>query len=107
VVLHCQAGRDRTGIAVALLLSLAGVPDDAIAEDYALSAPYLLEHYEQVEDEVVRRELIGDMVGVAPETMLALLAHVRDAQGGAAAYLAAGGATADELDLLCRRLREA
>ena len=36
------------------------------------------------------------MAGVAPETMLTLLAHVRDAHGGAAAYLAAGCATAEE-----------
>ena len=107
VVLHCQAGRDRTGIAVALLLSVVGVPDEAIAEDYALSAPYLLEHYEHIEDETVRRELIADMVGVTPETMLTLLAHVREEHGGAAAYLAAGGATAEELDRLRRRLRAA
>jgi protein-tyrosine phosphatase len=107
VVLHCQAGRDRTGIAVALLLSLAGVPDEIIAEDYALSAPSLLEHYEHIEDETVRREVIEDMAGVSPETMLALLAHVRAAHGGTAAYLAAGGATAEELDRLRQRLRAA
>ncbi len=47
------------------------------------------------------------MVGVTPETMLTLLAHVREAHGGAAAYLAAGGATAEELDRLRRRLRAA
>jgi len=104
VVLHCQAGRDRTGIAVALLLSLVGVPDEAIAEDYALSAPSLLEHYEHMDDETVRRELIEDMAGVTPETMLGLLAHLRDAHGGTARYLASGGATEEELHLLRRRL---
>ena len=104
VVLHCQAGRDRTGIAVALLLSLLGVRDEAVSEDYALSAPYLLEYYQHIEDETVRRELIEDMVGVTPETTLTLLAHVREEHGGAAAYLAAGGVTAEELDCLRRRL---
>lgn len=84
-----------------------GVPDEAIAEDYALSAPSLLEHYEHIEDETVRRELIEDMVGVTPETILTLLAHVREAHGGAAAYLAAGGVTAEELGRLRRRLRAA
>jgi protein-tyrosine phosphatase len=35
VVFGCWAGRDRTGIVSALVLSLLGVPDDAIAADYA------------------------------------------------------------------------
>ncbi|MGH3040152.1 MAG: tyrosine-protein phosphatase, partial [Gaiellaceae bacterium] len=37
VLIHCHSGRDRTGIISALLLSLAGVPDDAIAADYVAS----------------------------------------------------------------------
>jgi len=38
-VFHCEAGCDRTGVLAAAVLSLLGVPDDAIAEDYALTAP--------------------------------------------------------------------
>lgn len=41
VLVHCLAGKDRTGLIVALLLSLVGVPDDVIAADYALSSEYL------------------------------------------------------------------
>ncbi|HVG01197.1 MAG TPA: tyrosine-protein phosphatase, partial [Chloroflexia bacterium] len=37
VLVHCHGGKDRTGIVVALLLSLAGVPRETIAEDYAMS----------------------------------------------------------------------
>src|SRR5258706_15220588 len=37
-VFHCHAGKDRTGIVAALLFGAVGVPDAAIAEDYALSA---------------------------------------------------------------------
>ena len=37
-LIHCVAGRDRTGIVVACLLDLLDVPETAIAEDYALSA---------------------------------------------------------------------
>ena len=37
VLVHCSAGRDRTGLVSALLLSVAGVPPEAVAEDYALS----------------------------------------------------------------------
>ncbi|MGW4892636.1 tyrosine-protein phosphatase [Kitasatospora sp. NPDC004240] len=39
VVVHCGAGRDRTGLAALLLLSLAGVEPSAIVADYLLSAP--------------------------------------------------------------------
>lgn len=37
ILVHCSAGRDRTGLMSALLLSLAGVPGEVVAEDYALS----------------------------------------------------------------------
>jgi protein-tyrosine phosphatase len=39
VVVHCGIGRDRTGLVSALLLALAGVEPEAIADDYALSSP--------------------------------------------------------------------
>lgn len=35
VVVHCQVGRDRTGVLTALLLRVAGVAAEAVAEDYA------------------------------------------------------------------------
>jgi protein tyrosine/serine phosphatase len=41
VVVHCVAGKDRTGVVCALTLSLLGVPDEDIAADYALSSPNL------------------------------------------------------------------
>lgn len=37
VVVHCAAGKDRTGVAVAVLLNVLGVPRDAIMEDYLLT----------------------------------------------------------------------
>jgi len=39
-VIHCTAGKDRTGIMSALILALLGVPDDVIAYDYSLSNCY-------------------------------------------------------------------
>jgi protein-tyrosine phosphatase len=38
VIVHCEAGRDRTGVVVATILGLVGVPDDVISADYELSA---------------------------------------------------------------------
>ncbi|OQV03060.1 hypothetical protein CLAIMM_08158 [Cladophialophora immunda] len=37
ILFNCTAGKDRTGVLAALILALAGVPDDDIAFDYALS----------------------------------------------------------------------
>ena len=36
-VFHCTAGKDRTGMVAALVLSLVGVPDDVIVHDYTLT----------------------------------------------------------------------
>lgn len=40
MVIHCAAGKDRTGITIALLLALLGVPDETIIADYAYSNHY-------------------------------------------------------------------
>ncbi|KAK5941601.1 hypothetical protein PMZ80_005549 [Knufia obscura] len=41
LVFHCTAGKDRTGVLAALLLRLAGVDDETIAWEYALTEPGL------------------------------------------------------------------
>jgi protein-tyrosine phosphatase len=40
VLWHCTAGKDRTGIAAAILLRILGVRQDVVEEDYLLSAKY-------------------------------------------------------------------
>ncbi|MGR6317857.1 tyrosine-protein phosphatase [Micromonospora soli] len=67
VVVHCHAGKDRTGVLVALLLAVAGVSPDSIADDYAATD------------------------GCARETMLTTLAHLDQRYGGAASYLDGAG----------------
>ncbi|MEU4211250.1 tyrosine-protein phosphatase [Streptomyces sp. NPDC026206] len=37
LVFHCASGKDRTGMVAALVLSLLGVPEDEIADDFALT----------------------------------------------------------------------
>ena len=50
VAYHCVGGKDRTGLVTMLVLSAAGVPVEAAAEDYALSPldPTLEAFYEQL-----------------------------------------------------------
>ncbi len=84
VVVHCSAGKDRTGILVALALTVAGVAPGEVAADYAARS---------------------DQDGCQAETMLGLLAYVADRYGGVPEYLARHGMTAEELTALRDRLR--
>jgi len=43
LVFHCAVGKDRTGMLAAMLLTLLGVKEADIIEDYTLSAPYMVE----------------------------------------------------------------
>lgn len=107
VVIHCQAGKDRTGIVAALLLALAGVPAGAIAADYAESQPRLWPLYEQMVAEAGGEAAVGFWLRptATAEMMLAMLAHLESTYGGVRAYLGSGGLTDDEIVRLVRRLR--
>ena len=48
LLFHCSAGKDRTGIAAALLLGALGVDRKVIIEDYMLSAEYLKGKYDAI-----------------------------------------------------------
>jgi len=105
VLIHCLAGKDRTGIAVALLLSLVGVDDAQVAADYTLSVASLAAELEAAlaaapDDEA--RARIERGYDARAETMLATLAHLRERHGGAEAYLARAGLSAADM----RRIRD-
>jgi len=105
VLIHCLAGKDRTGIAVALLLGLIGVSEADIAEDYALSEAALASERAAAlaaaaDDEARARVERG--YDSRAEVMLATLAHLRTRHGGAEAYLARAGLSGAD----ARRIRE-
>jgi protein-tyrosine phosphatase len=109
VLIHCHAGKDRTGIVVAVLLALVGIADEVIAADYALSYPNLVALCDRLLDEdavtdPAERAEFHRVYRSDPETMLAMLVHLRERHDGAEAYLRAGGLTDDELDALRERL---
>ena len=85
---HCHAGKDRTGTTAALLLALAGVPEETIAADYGLTARYLIDGYLQYPDRDERIRTWEDYQReyCDPEAMLLVLAHVRRQYGGVEAY---------------------
>lgn len=80
VLIHCAAGRDRTGLIAALLLAVAKVPAPTVVADYILS------------------------VSTVAETMEATLSHLESVYGGVEAYLRDAGVTEQEIARLHSRL---
>jgi protein-tyrosine phosphatase len=106
VVVHCFAGKDRTGLVSALLLSLAGVPDELIAADYAasdpgverLSAPWFSSARDETELTIRRR------VSTSPHAaMIDVLAWLKETAGGPDQYLRSAGLSDAQLAALRAR----
>ena len=109
VVVHCLGGKDRTGLVCALLLRNAGVPDEDVIADYALSEESLAEvHAAWMRDAATpeEREFRGKL-GYAPaHVMRHVLATIDERYGGVPAYLEAAGLDESEIARLRDRLRE-
>ena len=104
VLFHCAGGKDRTGVVAGLVLSLAGVPSAIIAEDYALSAHYLLDRFIAVTPPQELPINFGwrkyQQEYCPPEAMRKTLKHVESMYGGAEAYLVGGGVSQAQIDSL-------
>jgi protein-tyrosine phosphatase len=104
-VIHCSAGKDRTGVVCALLLAAIGVGTEDIAADYALTAETLVGPIrERVRHRALAAGMTEQAVAVAmdspAELMLETLEFVERAHGGAATYLEAAGIGAERLESL-------
>ena len=105
-VVHCTAGKDRTGLIVALVLGLAGVPAATIVEDYALSAQYLVGTYlEEARQRAVQNDIPWEwfepQVICPPAFMQATLQYLDECYGGIPAYVRGLGLSQEQ----CERLR--
>jgi protein-tyrosine phosphatase len=108
-VVHCSAGKDRTGLTVALMLSAVGVADEDVAADYEVTEVTLTDedHAAIVARSVqsgVEEQVVAAVMGSPAEAMRSTLRYLREQHGGAAAYLRAAGLTDDELEGLRRSL---
>ena len=107
VVVHCHGGKDRTGMVVALALSIAGVPEDEIVADYFLTqerlAPWLDEQLAAEPDTALHPEMI-EFRDTRAESLVAILRHLDEKYGGPEAYLRHGGLTTADLAKLRTRL---
>jgi protein-tyrosine phosphatase len=104
-VFHCEAGCDRTGVLAAAVLSLLGVPDEEIAEDYALTAPAMPAIHARVREVAIRLGLPPRppaAVEWAPEAemMAGTLKLARERWGGMREWAVGHGLTEPELTAL-------
>jgi protein-tyrosine phosphatase len=102
LLFHCFAGKDRTGLVAAMLLSLAGVQPEAIGGDYAETDVQLATRYAEwlAKASPDRREQMQDELRCPPEWMLRTLDYVQQTWGGVDGYLEAAGVSAAAIDRL-------
>ena len=106
-VFHCTAGKDRTGLLSALVLSLLGVPEETVVADYALSGAAM----SRLRAKLIKKypdggSVIADsdvLFSADPANMVALFAHLRARYGSVGEYAAQVGVPGD----VVARLRDA
>jgi protein tyrosine/serine phosphatase len=108
-LVHCAAGKDRTGVVVALALTVAGVEPELVVADYYAST----EKIEAIIERLARSKMYAG-VSSAPirahaprsETMKAFLEQLHARYGGAEAWLAAHEFGPGEVDQLRAKLTQ-
>lgn len=104
-LVHCSAGKDRTGIVIGLILAVLGVPDEIIAADYALSGGRIDAHViaalDQIPGAAEQGGLTPELLASPPGLLLDMLAWARTDGGGTVdGYLLARGLGRGDLDRL-------
>ena len=105
VVIHCTAGKDRTGIVVAMLLDILGVSHELIVEDYHLTTKNMAPVIERIRNAPVFKE---NGLAAAPDwifasdqiTMEGFLERMTATYGGAEGWALQHGLGQVEIDLL-------
>jgi protein tyrosine/serine phosphatase len=91
-VVHCYAGKDRTGVVMAITLALLGVPDEAIGDDYARS-----DYWERT----APPSHIPVLWTLAPPSAITVfLAELREEYGSVERYATTAGVTDAEIKAL-------
>jgi protein-tyrosine phosphatase len=108
ILVHCHAGKDRTGVIVALVLRLAGVGIDDIADDYAISGVQLADMLARDRVTAVERGMdpvrVERLFTVPREAMVQTMECVDAEHGGPAALLRSIGVDGSRIERLTNLL---
>ena len=102
VLFHCTAGKDRTGVVSAILLAIAGVSDEDIVYDYAMSREFNKQRLEAFLKE--HPEIDRDIVLANEKSMFGFLKMLREKHDSVEKYLLDIGITGDEIQSLRNKL---
>ncbi len=109
VLVHCNAGKDRAGIAAAFVLDICGVPRDTIIEDYGLTARCLVRRYYAQNPDVSPEDYTWQdyRQDVCPlQSMEVTLDHLDAKYGGVQGYLRDAGVTEDQITAIREAMTE-
>ncbi len=87
LLFHCAAGKDRTGLAAAIVLEALGVSRETILEDYALTNQYTRRNLIEKYPELKSPELFHTMMAANPDYLLASYAAIEEGYGSVERYL--------------------
>ena len=109
-IVHCAAGKDRTGTVVGLALSVAGVSDEDVVADYVATGERIEAIVARLMARPAYEEVLRDQPMShhlpRPETMERILAVLAERHGGAAGWLLENGWSEDQVAQLRGRLRD-
>lgn len=107
-IVHCAAGKDRTGTIVGMALKMVGVPDDVVMADYAASAERVAAILERLRARPAYADNLKDktVAQQSPtlDTMRMLLGALDERYGGVAGWLKEQGWTQADTDRMRRKL---
>jgi protein-tyrosine phosphatase len=111
-LIHCSAGKDRTGTSIAFILTLAGAKREQIVADYASSQTNLSGAWQNAMLSAIERSGVTvpdaikpTMIITPPELIEEVLTHIDDEFGSVAEYLLANGMKQQDIDILRKTLR--
>jgi protein tyrosine/serine phosphatase len=107
-IVHCAAGKDRTGTVVGLALKVVGVPDELVIADYAASAERVPAIMARLRSSTAYAANLKDKTvtqqSPTTDTMRLLLRTLDERHGGALGWLGTQGWTRADTDRLRRKL---
>lgn len=106
-VIHCAAGKDRTGITSALILGSLGVADDVIVADYAITdgnMTRMIEIGRDAQVDISDLDIPEHLMRAMPETMETFLLAIRTEWGSISGYLGSIGVADHEIATLATYL---